>query len=527
MGKKIQIKLNPSVQVKLPEGRYISKQDIIKLLDIGIFLVDENTQEDITNNVIFSEDYLNEGFTVEKDRKEIIKLSIDMSGQEVDLKREILFDLIVERSTAIRDFEEKNCEKEHYKLYEHFLMLGHKPGLYNIPEMEFKIPEDINVEAVDILVRPIKFDGSIDNTKDLAQDDFTYDEKTRYISWKFRSPEMRLPFSQEKNGFVGLAYSVVIKEVEVKEIDPWAEFSSLSLDDSSEENQEAEQIEENKTPNYLENEQTENIHKEPNDTETKKVDTEEDEYVNPLIAQPFSYGDVKKETGNSVFKKEELKKPEPLITGFDDDDFDLDEINTSLDGFDDVEEKETLTQKIKKKAEPISEPTLNLNNHNTLNNHNAKKQPIDFEDDDFYNDIDLNNINNIPVSKKEKKKKEKKRKEKHDKPKKSKGLLIGLISGAILLGGLGAGGGYMYKTGTDKGKVMEQKLKPGFDQLDEILKKDKLNTDEKITVSNILNQSFAVLEENKSSNPFAAKKKGEMIDKYNERLEKAEQKLNN
>ena len=91
MGKKIQIKLNPSVQVKLPEGRYISKQDIIKLLDIGIFLVDENTQEDITNNVIFSEDYLNEGFTVEKDRKEIIKLSIDMSGQEVDLKREILF----------------------------------------------------------------------------------------------------------------------------------------------------------------------------------------------------------------------------------------------------------------------------------------------------------------------------------------------------------------------------------------------------------------------------------------------------
>ena len=512
MGKKIQIKLNPSVQVKLPEGRYISKQDIIKLLDIGIFLVDENTQEDITNNVIFSEDYLNEGFTVEKDRKEIIKLSIDMSGQEVDLKREILFDLIVERSTAIRDFEEKDCEKEHYKLYEHFLMLGHKPGLYNIPEMEFKIPEDINVEAVDILVRPIKFDGSIDNTKDLAQDDFTYDEKTRYISWKFRSPEMRLPFSQEKNGFVGLAYSVVIKEVEVKEIDPWAEFSSLSLDDSSEENQEAEQIEENKTPNYLENEQTESAHKEQNDTETKKADTEEDEYVNPLIAQPFSYGEVKKETGNSVFKKEELKKPEPLITGFDDDDFDLDEIDTSLGEFDDIEKKETLSQKIKKKAEPISEATLNLNNHN------SKKQPIDFEeDDDFYNDINLNNIDNMPLSKKEKK----------NKPKKSKGLLIGLISGAILLGGLGAGGGYMYKTGTDKGKVMEQKLKPGFDQLDEILKKDKLNTDEKITVSNILNQSFAVLEENKSSNPFAAKKKGEMIDKYNERLEKAEQKLNN
>lgn len=519
MGKKIQIKLNPSVQVKLPEGRYISKQDIIKLLDIGIFLVDENTQEDITNNVIFSEDYLNEGFTVEKDRKEIIKLSIDMSGQEVDLKREILFDLIVERSTAIRDFEEKDCEKEHYKLYEHFLMLGHKPGLYNIPEMEFKIPEDINVEAVDILVRPIKFDGSIDNTKDLAQDDFTYDEKTRYISWKFRSPEMRLPFSQEKNGFVGLAYSVVIKEVEVKEIDPWAEFSSLSLDDSSEENQEAEQIEENKTPNYLENEQTESAHKEQNDTETKKADTEEDEYVNPLIAQPFSYGEVKKETGNSVFKKEELKKPEPLITGFDDDDFDLDEIDTSLGEFDDIEKKETLSQKIKKKAEPISEATLNLNNHN------SKKQPIDFEeDDDFYNDINLNNIDNMPLSKKEKKKK---KKEKKNKPKKSKGLLIGLISGAILLGGLGAGGGYMYKTGTDKGKVMEQKLKPGFDQLDEILKKDKLNTDEKITVSNILNQSFAVLEENKSSNPFAAKKKGEMIDKYNERLEKAEQKLNN
>lgn len=519
MGKKIQIKLNPSVQVKLPEGRYISKQDIIKLLDIGIFLVDENTQEDITNNVIFSEDYLNEGFTVEKDRKEIIKLSIDMSGQEVDLKREILFDLIVERSTAIRDFEEKDCEKEHYKLYEHFLMLGHKPGLYNIPEMEFKIPEDINVEAVDILVRPIKFDGSIDNTKDLAQDDFTYDEKTRYISWKFRSPEMRLPFSQEKNGFVGLAYSVVIKEVEVKEIDPWAEFSSLSLDDSSEENQEAEQIEENKTPNYLENEQTESAHKEQNDTETKKADTEEDEYVNPLIAQPFSYGEVKKETGNSVFKKEELKKPEPLITGFDDDDFDLDEIDTSLGEFDDIKKKETLSQKIKKKAEPISEATLNLNNHN------SKKQPIDFEeDDDFYNDINLNNIDNMPLSKKEKKKK---KKEKKNKPKKSKGLLIGLISGAILLGGLGAGGGYMYKTGTDKGKVMEQKLKPGFDQLDEILKKDKLNTDEKITVSNILNQSFAVLEENKSSNPFAAKKKGEMIDKYNERLEKAEQKLNN
>ena len=519
MGKKIQIKLNPSVQVKLPEGRYISKQDIIKLLDIGIFLVDENTQEDITNNVIFSEDYLNEGFTVEKDRKEIIKLSIDMSGQEVDLKREILFDLIVERSTAIRDFEEKDCEKEHYKLYEHFLMLGHKPGLYNIPEMEFKIPEDINVEAVDILVRPIKFDGSIDNTKDLAQDDFTYDEKTRYISWKFRSPEMRLPFSQEKNGFVGLAYSVVIKEVEVKEIDPWAEFSSLSLDDSSEENQEAEQIEENKTPNYLENEQTESAHKEQNDTETKKADTEEDEYVNPLIAQPFSYGEVKKETGNSVFKKEELKKPEPLITGFDDDDFDLDEIDTSLGEFDDIEKKETLSQKIKKKAEPISEATFNLNNHN------SKKQPIDFEeDDDFYNDINLNNIDNMPLSKKEKKKK---KKEKKNNPKKSKGLLIGLISGAILLGGLGAGGGYMYKTGTDKGKVMEQKLKPGFDQLDEILKKDKLNTDEKITVSNILNQSFAVLEENKSSNPFAAKKKGEMIDKYNERLEKAEQKLNN
>lgn len=522
MGKKIQIKLNPSVQVKLPEGRYISKQDIIKLLDIGIFLVDENTQEDITNNVIFSEDYLNEGFTVEKDRKEIIKLSIDMSGQEVDLKREILFDLIVERSTAIRDFEEKDCEKEHYKLYEHFLMLGHKPGLYNIPEMEFKIPEDINVEAVDILVRPIKFDGSIDNTKDLAQDDFTYDEKTRYISWKFRSPEMRLPFSQEKNGFVGLAYSVVIKEVEVKEIDPWAEFSSLSLDDSNQENQEVEQIEENKTPNSLENEQIESPHKEKYENETNKSDAEEDEYVNPLIAQPFSYGDVKKEIGNSVFKKEESKKPEPLISGFDDDDFDLDDIDTSLDKFDDIEEKETLTQKIKKKAEPISEPSLNLNNYN------SKKKPIDFEeDDDFYNDIDLNNIDNMPVSKKDKKKKDKKRKEKQNKPKKSKGLLIGLISGAILLGGLGAGGGYMYKTGTDKGKVMEQKLKPGFDQLDEILKKDKLNTDEKITVSNILNQSFAVLEENKSSNPFAAKKKGEMIDKYNERLEKAEQKLNN
>ena len=59
------------------------------------------------------------------------------------------------------------------------------------------------------------------------------------------------------------------------------------------------------------------------------------------------------------------------------------------------------------------------------------------------------------------------------------------------------------------------------------MKKDKLNTDEKLKVSNLLNQSFKALEDANSKNLFAVSKKKEMIDQYNVRIAEAEKKLNN
>lgn len=551
---KIKFKANSSVRITLPEGRTLTKKDLINIFGIKVSF----DEEDLSEQISFSEEYLNNGFTVEKDIKEVIKIFVTIKGKTVDLKKEILFELMVEKSNAVRDFEEIPSEQELYRLYEHYLMLGHNPGNYNIPEMEYRIPEDINVEAVDVMVRPIRTDRTIDDSKNLVADDFEFDKESRYITWKFRNPKLQLPFNQEKTGFIGLAYSIVVKEKEPEpEPDPWADFSTegleKNLDTSLEDNdptiysnsrEDSSSIKKEDLPiidplkSYeLEDKKEEN----ENEVSSDEVEPQEqnlqppkknvlDSFMpkrkkNSLVAEPFRYGEEEKNTGNSVFKKEKSSTKNSNLIGFDneEEDDEFGDLDLNFDEFSDDESYQSKPTKTKSMFSGIKKKESNYSK--------APNKLKLSEDDEFGDDLNLDTpIEDESISKKKKKKplrEPKPLKTPKVKKKGSKKFMIALLSGTIVLGGLGVGTGLYYKSGVDASKPLVQELTMNFQDLDELLKKDKLNTDEKLKVSNLLNQSFKALEDANSKNLFAVSKKKEMIDQYNVRIAEAEKKLNN
>lgn len=529
---KIKFKANSSVRITLPEGRTLTKKDLINLFGIKVSF----DEEDLSEQISFSEEYLNNGFTVEKDIKEVIKIFVTIKGKTVDLKKEILFELMVEKSNAVRDFEEIPSEQELYRLYEHYLMLGHNPGNYNIPEMEYRIPEDINVEAVDVMVRPIRTDRTIDDSKNLVADDFEFDTESRYITWKFRNPKLQLPFNQEKTGFIGLAYSIVVKEKEPEpEPDPWADFSTEGLEKNLDTS-----LEDNDPTIYSNSrEDSSSIKKEDlpiidplksYELEDKKLDSfMPKRKKNSLVAEPFRYGEEEKNTGNSVFKKETAPTKNSNLIGFDNDqeDDEFGDLDLNLDEFSDDESYQSKPTKTKSVFSGIKKKESNYSKApNKL-----KLSDDDEFGDEFGDDLNLDTpIEQETASKKKKKKPLREPKAlKAQKVKKqgSKKFMIALLSGTIVIGGLGVGTGLYYKSGVDASKPLVQELTMNFQDLDELLKKDKLNTDEKLKVSNLLNQSFKALEDANSKNLFAVSKKKEMIDQYNVRIAEAEKKLNN
>lgn len=244
-----------------------------------------------------------------------------------------------------------------------------------------------------------------------------------------------------------------------------------------------------------------------------------------MVAEPFRYGEEEKNTGNSVFKKETAPTKNSNLIGFDNDqdDDEFGDLDLNLDEFSDDESYQSKPTKTKSMFSGIKKKESNYSK--------APNKLKLSEDDEFGDDLNLDTpIKDESISKKKKKKplrEPKPLKTPKVKKKGSKKFMISLLSGTIVLGGLGVGTGLYYKSGVDASKPLVQELTMNFQDLDELLKKDKLNTDEKLKVSNLLNQSFKALEDANSKNLFAVSKKKEMIDQYNVRIAEAEKKLNN